>query len=201
MGYVTRLSKDSNGRVIQSVRYALPLRSFNLGTIWTAEQVEDALQPDLAVDVVETNTYDVFGNLVKVTDGSGKARYNYYDRQQRLVLEVSAQGNATSTTYTGSQTQVVKNQVDVNLLSPATVGALPEFVANRNAVATRFVYDRSDRLVEMFDGNISIRKYEYNGLGDRLKSIDSLGRVTDATYDVRGLLFSMLYPRTGLDAS
>ena len=201
MGYVTRLAKDADGRVIQSVRYALPLRAFNSAITWTVAQLEAALQPDPAVDTVETNTYDAFGNLVKVTDGAGRARYNYYDQQQRLVLEVSAQGNATSTTYSGSQTQVMTSQVAVTLLSPATVGVLPEFVAIGNAMTSRTAYDRAGRLVEMFNGNISIRKYEYDGFGDRVRMIDSLGRFTDATYDARGLQFSMTYPRTGLDAT
>ncbi|MED5595888.1 hypothetical protein, partial [Janthinobacterium sp. P210006] len=201
MGYVTRLSKDADGRVLQSVRYALPLRSFNTAITWTVAQIEAALQPDANADTVETNIYDAFGNVVKVTDGAGKARYRYYDQQNRLVLEVSAQGSASRITYTGSQTQVMESQVAVSLLSPATVGVLPEFVAIGNAVTYGTAYDRAGRMVEMFSGNISTRKYEYDGFGDRVRMIDSLGRLTDVTYDARGLQSSMTYPRTGLDAA
>jgi|GEM_PF-475336 YD repeat-containing protein len=201
MGYVTRLSKDAEGRVAQSVRYALPLRSFNPSLTWTVAQIEAALQPNPAIDTVETNTYDAFGNVVKVTDGTGKARYNYYDQQQRLVLEVSAQGSATSTTYSGNQTQVIRDQVYGRILSPATVGALPEFVAMGNVATSKSAYDRAGRLVEIFSGNVSNRKYEYDGFGDRVRMIDSLGRFTDVTYDTRGLRVGMVYPRTGLDAA
>ena len=145
---------------------------------------------------ISTNTgrgvsyeYDIFGDLVAVTDVSGykktfayskhyltdiytsdgvRAARNEYDDEGRLVKTIDADGNAV----------VYEHDVD----------GREETVKDRNGGVTRYVYDDKGNVLSKTDPMGNTVKSSYDANGKLASKTDALGNTTTYKYDANGKL-------------
>ncbi|HEX8029263.1 MAG TPA: LysM peptidoglycan-binding domain-containing protein [Vicinamibacterales bacterium] len=102
-----------------------------------------------AMNFRTSTDYDAFGNAVKVTDPLGNVGYFYFDKLNRVTMQVDPEGYATRTIYAAAgSNQVAKVRRYFAKAFGATTAQMPDPVTNPTKdTLTTNAYDRLDRLV------------------------------------------------------
>lgn len=115
-----------------------------------------------------TTDYDAFGNAVKVTDPAGNAGYFYFDKLNRVTLQVDPEGYATRTTYWGAgSSRVATVRRYFNKVGAPVVGQEPTIEEHAKDATTRHQYDRLDRTVLSTDAVGKLERVSYGVDGNR----------------------------------
>lgn len=144
-----------------------------------------------------TTQYDTFGNAVKVTDPLGNAGFFYFDRLNRVTLQVDPEGFATQTTYWVAGSDKIASVRRYATPVTAALGSEPTLVASPADALTRYEYDRLDRLVSTTDavGAKETTQFGVNGNrfdravtnkvgGTAVYATDKLGQLVSETIQV-----------------
>jgi YD repeat-containing protein len=137
-----------------------------------------------------TFTYDAFGNVTSAKDPRNNLSYSAYDKLNRLIWQVDAEGYVTQTTYTiGDEVASVKRYAARSTASGA--GVIPTVAATAGEDATTtFTRDKLGRVTRATDAMGAYEEYTLDALGNRLTVRNKLGGLTTNTFDKRGLLLS-----------
>jgi YD repeat-containing protein len=148
------------------------------------------------------NQYDVFGNLVRVIDPVGStqavptdwAGHFFYDKLNRLVLQVDPERFATRTEYGlgGQVTSVTRYATRVT--GSVNTAAQPTVTTSVDDATTRFEHDKLDRLTKVIDAESKQEIYTLNAFGDRVGVTNKVNATTTYTYDRRGLMLTEVLP-------
>jgi YD repeat-containing protein len=150
----------------------------------------------------ETYVYDRRGNLIETKDAVGARTLMWYDGYDRVSHTLSPLGTLTRNIY-DVDGNLTEKQVFASLVAlPATAGGLPPTPVNvSNYRTTQYVYDALNRVIEMrvpniltasFSGTLTsttqslVTKYEYDAVGNLVKTTDPNGRFTHSYYDQLG---------------
>ncbi|MBD5539839.1 MAG: PKD domain-containing protein, partial [Lachnospiraceae bacterium] len=112
--------------------------------------------------------YDSFGNLLSLTDASGrKVESNTYDSMGRLTESTDALGNMTACSYdkAGNITKIV------------------ECLNGTEEAETAFTYDADGRLLTVKDAEGSVSAQTYDATGNVTSVTDAMGGTTSYSYD------------------
>ncbi len=183
-------------------------RSFTTAKVYNAngQVTQVTIQLDASTNAVTTTQYDALGNAVKVTDPRLNAGYFYFDKLNRLTLQIDPEGYATKTDYTVFGKAASVTRFFAKPTGTGSVTTLPTLVltAGQDA-ATNFTYDKLDRLTQTTDAENGIESYILNAFGDRTQVTNKLGGVTVNVFDKKGQLIqqtqSILNPVTGLTST
>jgi YD repeat-containing protein len=142
-----------------------------------------------ANDLITTNEYDAFGDLVRVSDRRGNSTFNYYDSLGRLTLQSDAEGYVTQTSYTafGEVYQVTRRATRGTGAPTVTTG--PTVVTGSGDATTTFSYDNMGRLKSVTDAENYVETYWYNSFGNRSQLQNKTGGISQYAYDRRGLVY------------
>ncbi|WP_431256767.1 hypothetical protein ACQ86G_18955 [Roseateles chitinivorans] len=115
--------------------------------------------------------YDAFGNAVKVTDPLGNVGYFYFDKLNRVTLQVDPEGYATRTTYwTAGSNQIATVRRYFNKVVAPVVGQEPATTDHPKDALNTNVYDRLDRLLSStsaVEGGNVVESTQYAVNGNR----------------------------------
>lgn len=159
-------------------------------------------------DYTTTTVYDEAGNKLSVTDPLGNETTYSYDPAGNLASVVDARGNAPggypvdyTTTYdydaANEQTSVTRPD---NAVSSTSYDSRGLAISRTSPLGrkTTYGYDDAGRLTSVVapDGNVAgcscasqyTTTYSYDADGNRTKTVNALGGVTDSTYDALGRL-------------
>lgn len=189
-GHVTEYVYDNAGRLIAAIDAAgnsttntydaagrLISTKDALGneTKYTYDETGRLLSATNALGISSgTTTFDIPTNTSTVTNIAGAATTFYYDEMGRVIQTRDALGNSTYTTYdTNGNVEMRKD--------PSTgSGQAPR--------ETHYEYDELNRLIRTIDAKGGVTETVYNEKGQRIASIDPLGKRTEYTYDQYGRL-------------
>ena len=152
-----------------------------------------------------TYEYNVVGDLVRTTDGTGKSLYSYYDDAGRKIAQVDQQGYLTRWTL-DAEGNVLSERRFASPAGGATSSGYAEPTPGADDRVTEFAYDRMGRRTEerrlnveawglnLANGQLlgasgtSLIRYTYNLLGQVLTKTEATGDRTTYTYDDAGRL-------------
>jgi YD repeat-containing protein len=171
-----------------------------------------------------TKSYDALGRLYQITnpsrpnDGLNFATTYSYDALNRVTLVKTADGAATTTSYSGNQTTVTDAAGHQRSTYMDGVGRLTEVVedpgssphlhyvttyaydvlddltgVNQSGRTRTFGYDSLKRLTAATNPESGAASYTYDGAGNVLTKIDGRGEQTGYAYDVLNRLTSKNY--------
>ncbi|WP_431256772.1 hypothetical protein ACQ86G_18980 [Roseateles chitinivorans] len=124
-----------------------------------------------AMGLRTSTAYDAFGNAVKVTDPLGNVGYFYFDKLNRVTLQVDPEGYATRTTYwTAGSNQIATVRRYVNKVVAPVVGQEPATTDHPKDALNTNVYDRLDRLLSStsaVEGGNVVESTQYAVNGNR----------------------------------
>ncbi|WP_343638233.1 LysM peptidoglycan-binding domain-containing protein [Roseateles sp.] len=122
-----------------------------------------------AMGLRTSSEYDAFGNAVKVTDPLGNAGYFYFDKLNRVTLQVDPEGYAARTTYWGAgSNQIASVRRYYNRIAAPTVGQAPATTDHVKDALTTNAYDRLDRLTSTTDASrLATESTSYGVNGNR----------------------------------
>ena len=132
-----------------------------------------------------TRTYDLFGNLVSVTDSAGTVTYSLAPDGQPMT--VVAPGNATTTFGYDSyrrRTSMDDPSLGTTLYKYDEAGNTVE-VTDANGITTRHAYDRYGRLTRTENPEMAT-DYSYDTDGNLTSVVTDNGTSKSFTYDVYG---------------
>ena len=199
-GYLSETVYDTNGNVVQTIRYA----NVANGPVTSASTLVSLRPASNAEDHVTISTWDAFGRLASQTNAEGTiTQYGYdsvghlistttalntadqrtvlarYDVQGRVVAELSGVGAAL---ITGSQTQ---EQID----------------AIWQQYGTTYTYDAVGRRTSQTDANGNRTVFFYDDVGRLCYTVNPLGNVTENRYDALGHLLCTIQYVNSLDSA
>jgi YD repeat-containing protein len=158
-----------------------------------------------ALGAVTTTTYDAFGNAVKVVDPRGNAGYFYFDKLNRLSLQVDQEGYATETMYANTFADKVKSVRRYFNKVPAgtTESARPTLGTNAKDALTSFEYDHLGRMTRSTDAANAREQIEYEVAGNRFdrRVTNKVDGATTRHYDRLGRVVTETLPVTSLNAA
>ncbi|NDI36496.1 polymorphic toxin-type HINT domain-containing protein [Chengkuizengella sediminis] len=199
----TKLEYDEVGNVTKEV---LPEQSnSNAGVTYSYDSLNRLnMITDVLGNVIQKNSYDVNGNLIKVIDANGYdsadsddlrhgLEYTYDIGNRLLTLTTPETKNAgvTNSNYTYNALNHVLTYSD-GLNHTTTyvrdIWGNPLTVTDAEGHTSQFKYDLAGNLVSSTDGNGNTTNYEYNQF-HLLRSItDPLGQTMNYVYDLGGRL-------------
>ena len=134
--------------------------------------------------------YDAFGNRVTVRDPRGGVGYFYYDKLNRVTLQVDPEGYATGTTYGVTDQPLTVTRYKNRASGVGSPGVTPTVQASTDDATTRFTRDRLDRVTDVTDAMGFTESYAYDFAG-RVKEVrNRLGGITRREYDIVDRLIS-----------
>jgi YD repeat-containing protein len=158
-----------------------------------------------ALDGITRKVYDAFGNVVKLTDARNCSEYFYFDRNNRNVFYVDAQGYAAASEYDafGNKTattqyyKAVQNSVS-ETLKPSVVQTAPAsgsyvLADTMHDAVTTASFDHLGRLKTRTDAALAAESYDYDAF-DKTGYTNQLGGSFVFEYDRRGLLTKETLP-------
>ncbi len=128
----------------------------------------------------------------KITDPLGKVTTNSFDKDNRVASTTDRNGNTITYTYDAAGRLLVKNYPDGTYAAYAydNLGRVVE-ASNADSDLT-FTYNAQGQIASatdrMLDKTIS---YAYDSNGNRTQMTDPDGRITNYTYDKRGLMANL----------
>ncbi len=173
-GDITEFSYDEYGNQIQRTVYLdandLLDPSQQQVTQYDYDMFGNLIRVTDGEGIVTRSAYDHFGNLTQYTDGNGGVTYYTYDADNRLLSVTDPEGNVTTYAY-----DAVGNRI-------STTDA-------RGHTVTR-IYDLNNHLIKVFDPSVDhtgsrMTRYCYDILGNQTVVIDAEGRKTRYSYNVR----------------
>ncbi|MFT3728253.1 MAG: LysM peptidoglycan-binding domain-containing protein [Terricaulis sp.] len=149
---------------------------------------------------VTSYVYDRRGNVIQVTDPAGAKTFTWYDDLDRAVEEVSPLGTITTFTY-DAVGNVTEKKIFATQISPPTdaSGTAPNPAGDFRS--TQYVYDNVNRLTQVTTPNIETASftsaftvttaaltttYQYDAMGNVVKTTDANGAITWAYFDKAG---------------
>ena len=159
------------------------------------------------VSLVENYEYDERGNLIKVTHtGNGYTdrvvTLNWYDRADRLVMTVDAEGRVTQNEYDKNHNltavRVFENHVNVTTVAASMTQPVVD-ASTQNHRSKLYTYDGANRKVTESTevrngGGLQTRTdatYVYDGTGNVTSVTDAKSNTTQYVYNERGLVSQM----------
>lgn len=133
--------------------------------------------------VTSSQTYDVLGDVISVTDPSGTLSYSY--RPDGEPLTITAPGNVkTYFSYDsyGRRTQVTDPSAGNKTYTYDAAGNVNK-ETNSNGDVKLFTYDALGRIIKEEFANVLSTTYSYNSDGLLISSISSNGTKKEFTYD------------------
>ncbi|KRB81813.1 hypothetical protein [Duganella sp. Root198D2] len=204
LGYVTDYSYDGASRLLDTIRRATVI---DLTAFAANPNVANASPAPHANDRVARNSYDKDGKLRFTMDGEGYLSEFQYDLAGRhtgtvryaaavdpaarsgsgwMTAAASSVGITASTTYDG-RGQVVSQTDGAGNTTTFTYDGQGNVLTSTTAgVATCFVYDKLNRLIESHaDANASnvTSKVAYDAQGNKVAVTDAMGNTTRLVYD------------------
>ena len=134
-------------------------------------------------DIVTSTTYDGLGRTTQVTDVLGATTKPGYNGLDQTVVMTDTLGRVTRTGYDGTGTQRWQTTPDGRL-------TLYQIDGLGRVVATTQNYQDGVSTVGESDSDL-ITRISYDAAGRRLRTTDSVGRVTVFTYDNRDRLITV----------
>ncbi len=195
----TQFAYDTRGNVLEETD---PLGNVTRYTYGPLGQVLTTTDP---LGNTTTNAYDAAGNLLSMTDPAGTTTSFSYDTSGN-PLEMAIGTNVTKFQYdgVGNVTRQEDAEGTVRTFTYDAAGnQLTESVtyttpSGPSTVLTENEYDADGRVVKtttMQDGVVlTTSQTVYDAAGNRVQSIDALGRRTKFDYDDRGLMTETVYP-------
>ena len=175
LGIHERRTLDALGQV------TMVTRAYGTGDAATTEYeydaagrvIEEKVQLATSTYAVTTKEYDAFGNVVKITDDNLAVGYFYYDKANRLTLQVDPEKCVTKTEYTfGGEVKKVTRFHEATTAT-LSVGAPPSDPSGAKS-ETQFEYDQAGRLTGVIDAEGKREDYELDAFGDRIKVYSKL---------------------------
>lgn len=173
----------------------------------------------LGLNTTESNQYDAFGRLTRVTDARGNMQRIEYDRLGRVIATVDALGARRVTTYDGFSRTLTTidalNNTTTYSYSDTTrtmTMTTPEGIAvvttrNRHGETltvtaagrtTTYTYNRDGLLTGASDNLGSLESRTYDRMGRQLTATDARGVVTTFTYDAANRVLTRTVDSGGL---
>jgi RHS repeat-associated protein len=174
LGNTTTYTRDVAGRLTSSTD---PLGNT---TTYTYDGNGNVLTETDALGNITQYTYDAQGNLKSVTDKNGNVRQYEYDTHGNRIKEIDALGNETTYTYDTNGNQLTETKVVTTPTGP------------RNLVIHKS-YDKNGNILSITDPENNTMWFEYDALGNKSATIDSLGRRTETTYNTGGKITSIAF--------
>jgi RHS repeat-associated protein len=160
----------------------------------------------LAVTNTELSTYDMFNNLLTVTNSENELTVNEYNGLNQLVKTTYANGEFVETVYddNGSVIEITNFNDDLSNSSKQEyvydeVNNLTQSKEYRsvngieNVFLTTNTYTKFNDLASVQDPTGNTLVYEYDNMGNKTKTIYSTGRDISYTYSKSGSLASKEY--------
>jgi len=154
------------------------------------------------VDYIPTQsyTYDARGNVIEMLDALGARTLTYYDKLDRVIATVSAEGTFTRSQYdrVGNLKEVRVYETQFADVSALIAGGNPPNEPSSDFRVTEFSYDKLGRMLESkvpsiltgeFNGIFSVETnnletvYQYDAFGNVIKQTDPNGHTINYGYD------------------
>lgn len=120
-------------------------------------------------NIIETSEYDAVGNEVKTLSGTGVTTEYRYDKNNEVMYS--------------------KESADTPVEIWTLIDGEGNMAVTLDALGSNTeVYDANGNLLSVVDAEGKKISYVYNAVGDKTKSIDATGSVTDWEYDQEGQL-------------
>jgi YD repeat-containing protein len=159
-----------------------------------------------AANLVTSYQYDARGNLVKLTDPNGGLTYSWFDKLNRNVARLDAEGYLTTWALDPDGNATTERRHATQFTGTVSLTAPPAPAQTGNDRVTQFTYDKAgNRLsqsrlsVEAYAVNASngalsaagttaTVSYLYNGLGQVVRKTEATGDQVNYAYDAAGRL-------------
>ncbi|HEY2710743.1 MAG TPA: LysM peptidoglycan-binding domain-containing protein [Caulobacteraceae bacterium] len=171
-------------------------------TVYTAkqqaasvEQYNQQLNGSTTANVINTQTYDAFGDLVSQTNALGGVTYLAYDNFGHLTTTASPTVSVTSATGAVSATApTTTNYYDKDGRLIGTQDADGNQTTQYLMPGTGFDGAQAIVMVKFTQPNGPYIAYGFDVFGDQVSVTDELGNVTRKTYDAMGRLLTQTLP-------
>ncbi|WP_322966413.1 DUF6531 domain-containing protein [Sphingomonas fuzhouensis] len=177
LGGVTAMGYDALGRIAWTKSYATPIARATLDAYPPAITLAQASVSAAANDRVTRTFHDAAGRQAFAVDGEGFVTERRYD----------GVGNLTTTIRYAAVISGLTDATTTGELAALLPAAIPV-----DAAVTRYGYDRTSRLTERTDPDGSVTRFDYDALGDAVRTTAAYGTADAATttrvFDKRGQL-------------
>ncbi len=195
---------DNNSNLIKKVNKVSG--SVNLITTYEYDelnrQVKEIKDSD-SLNIITMKSYDILGRLIKLTDSKGNETSYSYDKMNRIIEEVYADGGSVGKSYDQKGRLVIR--VDQNgdecnyFYNSRDLLVRKEYGTSGNQT---FVYNALKRLVKSTDNNdddlLVVCEYDYDALHRKIKDTQTVGssapQVLEKSYDSYGHEITCLHP-------
>ncbi|MES2443102.1 MAG: hypothetical protein V4574_09750 [Pseudomonadota bacterium] len=162
-------------------------------TVLSAALAESAYVP------TRTLTHDSRGNLIKSVDADA-ATFFYYDRNDRLIAQISPLGTVSRFAYDGNGNRISEKMFGTAVSLPGSPGGTPP-AGSGEVRETRYEYDRANRLAATRVPSLQTGEYtsawafttadivtrlEYDATGNVLRRYDGRDSLIRHYYDALG---------------
>jgi YD repeat-containing protein len=153
-----------------------------------------------------TYKYDAGGNVTKLTDANGGVIYSYYDGLGRKTYQIDQEKYSTAWNYDAEGNVLTERRYATQFTGTPLEWAIPYIPAHADDRVTEFTYDKNGRRrfeqrsgvvawnVNSTTGALTAAastvqiEYQYNGLGQVTRKIESTGDFVEYVYDETGRL-------------
>jgi YD repeat-containing protein len=156
---------------------------------------------------VTTNTFDAENRLVSTTDALGNTIRNFYDAVGNRIAVQDASGHTVTYVYSANNLLLTVIDPAANPAQAATLTRTSRYtydvvgnetsLTDANGNATTYAYDALNRVVKVTTPTVTdasgnavnyFTTYEYDGIGNRITSVDDNGNRTDTVYNSNNLV-------------
>ncbi|MBX8528743.1 glycohydrolase toxin TNT-related protein [Pseudomonas cichorii] len=127
-------------------------------------------------------SYDLDGNVIRITDGRGNAITYQYDANGNTILERDAGGTTVVRIYNSNNQQLNEIRYSATAVLDSSTGLWAEPPAS-TAQVSRLSYDSNNRVRFIVDGRGQVTEYRYNAQGLRVQEVS----YRDALFELAGL--------------
>ncbi|MGJ3628991.1 hypothetical protein AB5I41_22890 [Sphingomonas sp. MMS24-JH45] len=191
-GFVTRSNHDAGGRLVATLRFAVPVQATDATTPAQLEAAGGSY-------VATTFAYDALDRLVGMTDANGVTHGYTYAANGLVEFDTRAAGTAdesrTRFEYdaAGRRTAVFtawgKAEQAVTRYS---LNAFGEVLRETDALGrvTTYIYDRTGQRTHRTDAAGGVTSWGYDAFGQQVRETDARGNASFSYYDDGGRLFA-----------
>jgi len=186
LGAASESRYDSNGNVIEAVRYATSIGAnaaqIDATSTLNVAKVRQLLQADPVKDIHQRNRYDSNGRLTWSVDALGAVTERRYDAAGNLVKTVAYANGLAGTLADSAVPQV----------SATAVAGGAYILSSALDHVTDYAYDADGRLVSQTDGAgtaaASTQSWAYDSIGNVIRHTDGRGNNSWSAYDASNRL-------------